>query len=72
MVSKAGGQRNRSLSMENPIYTVPELARIVRVVGDHVLIKVRFRFIHESIAEMALFSMSGSVKLCTYFSPYAF
>jgi len=29
--------------MENPIYTVPELMRIVRVVGDHVPIKVRFK-----------------------------
>ena len=49
--------------MESPIYTVPELTRIVRVVGDHVPIKVRFSFIHESIAEMALFSISRPVKL---------
>jgi len=40
------GQRKRSLSMENPIYTVPELTKIVRVVGDHVPIKVRFSVIH--------------------------
>jgi len=58
------GQRNRSLSMENPIYTVPELTRIVRGVGDHDPIKVRFSFIRESIPEMALFSMSRPVKLC--------
>ena len=32
---------------------------IVRVVGDHVPIKVRFRFIHESIAEIALFSQNN-------------
>ena len=55
------GQRNRSLSMESSIYTVPELARIVRVVGDHVPIKVRFSIIHESIEEMALFSISRPV-----------
>jgi len=45
-------------------FTVPELTRIVRVVGDHVPIKVRFSFIHDSIAEMALFSISRLVKLC--------
>ena len=50
--------------MECPIYTVPELKRILRVVGDHVPVKVRFSFIHESIAEMALFSISRPVKLC--------
>jgi len=44
--------------MESPIYIVPELTRIVRVVGNHVSIKVGFSFIHESIAEMALFSIS--------------
>ena len=44
------GQRNRTLSIENPIYTVLELTRIVRAVGDHVPIKVRFSFIRESIA----------------------
>ena len=51
------GQRNSNLSMEGSIYTVPELTRIVRVVGDHVPIKVTFTFILESIAEMALFSI---------------
>ena len=56
------GQRNRSLSVESHIYTFPELTRIVRVVGDYVRIQVRFSFIHESIAEMALFSLP--VKLC--------
>ena len=34
------GQRNRSFSIESPIYTVPELTRIVRVVSDHVPIKI--------------------------------
>ena len=58
------GQRNGTFSMEIPVYTVPEFMNIVRVVGDHVSIKVRFRFIHESIAEMALFSISRPVKLC--------
>jgi len=58
------GQRNRRLSVESPIYTVPDIMRIVRVVGDHVPIKVRFSFIHESIAEMALFSISRPVKVC--------
>jgi len=59
-------QRNRSLSIESPIYTVPESARIVRVVGDHVPIKVRFNFSHESIAEMAPFRirLSRYVRLC--------
>ena len=52
-------------SIESPIYTVPELMRIVRVVGDHVPLKVRFSFIYESIAEMALFSTSRPVNLCT-------
>ena len=50
--------------MESPIYTVPELTRIVRVVGDHVPLKARFSFIHESIAEMALFSISKPLNLC--------
>jgi len=50
--------------MKSPIYTVPELTRIVRVIGDHVPIKVRFSFIHESIAEMGLFSISRPVKVC--------
>ena len=50
--------------MESPIYTVPKLTRIVRVVGDHVPIKVRFSFIHESFAEMAVFSISRAIKLC--------
>jgi hypothetical protein len=64
------GQRNRSLSVESPIYTVPELMSIIRdiVIADLVPIKVRFSFIHESIAEMALFS----VKLCAWFPPYVF
>jgi hypothetical protein len=39
-------QRNRSLTMEGPIYTFQELTRIVRVIEDHVTIKVRFSFIH--------------------------
>jgi len=47
--------------MASPIYTAPELTRMVRVVGDHVPIKVRFSFIHESITEMALFSISRPV-----------
>jgi len=46
------------------MYTVLELMRIVRVVGDLVPIKVRFTFNHETIAEMAQFSKSKSVKLC--------
>jgi len=50
-------QRNRSVSND----TVPELRRIVGVVGDYVPIKVRFSFIHESITEMVLFS---TVRLC--------
>jgi len=45
--------------MESHIYTSPELTRIVRIVGDHVPIKVRVSFSHESIAEMALFSISS-------------
>ena len=43
------GQRNRSLSIESSIYTVPELTGIVRVIGDYVSIKVRFSFIRGSI-----------------------
>jgi len=43
--------------MESPIYTVPGLTRIVRVVP----IKIRFSFIHESMAEMVLFSISRPV-----------
>ena len=35
--------------MESPIYIVPELTMIVRVVGANVTIKVRFSFINESI-----------------------
>jgi len=58
------GHRNRNHSMEGPIYEVPKLTRIVRVVEDYVPIKVRFSFIHESIAEMAVFSISGPVTLC--------
>ena len=50
--------------MESPIYAVLELTRIGRVDGDHIPIKVRFSFIHESIAEMALFIISIPVKLC--------
>ena len=49
--------------MENPIYTLLDLKRILRVVGDQVPIKVRFSFIHESIAEMALFSLFRPVKV---------
>jgi len=33
--------------------------RIVRIVGDHFSIKVRFSFIHESIAQMAVCSISA-------------
>ena len=33
--------------------------------GVHVLIKVRFIFIRESIAEIVLFNISRPVKLCT-------
>jgi len=40
--------------MENLIYTIPELTRIVRVVGYHVPMKAKFTFIQESIAEMTL------------------
>ena len=53
--------------MESPIYAVPELTRIVRVVGDPIPIKVRFSFIHESNAELALFSIFRPVKLCVFF-----
>jgi len=49
------GHRKRSISMTNPIYAVPELTGIVGIVGYHIHIKVRFSFIHESIAELALF-----------------
>jgi len=65
-------EKNRSLSMENPMYTVSGLSRIVRVVGDLVPIKVRFIFSHDFIAEMALFSIPISVKLCALFPSYAF
>ena len=47
--------------MVSPIYKVPEMTRIVKSVGDHVPIKARFRFVRKSIAEMALFSISGTV-----------
>ena len=47
-------QKNRSHSMDSPICAVTELTKIVRVVGDHDSIKVKFSFIHESITEMAL------------------
>ena len=50
--------------MESPIYAVPQLTRIVRVVGDHVPIKVRFSFNHESIAKMTIVSISRSSILC--------
>ena len=39
------------------IYTIQDLTRNVRGVEDHVPMKVRFSFIHESIAEMALFNI---------------
>ena len=39
------GQRNRNPFMVSPSYTVPELTRIYRVVGDNVHLKVRFNFI---------------------------
>ena len=47
--------------MECPIYRVLQLTRVVRVVGVHVPINVRFSFIHESIAEIALLSVSRYV-----------
>ena len=49
--------------MESPIYTLLDLKRILRVIGDQVPIQVRFSCIHESIAEIALFSLSRPVKL---------
>jgi len=49
--------------MKSPIYIFLDLTRIVRVVRDHISIKVRFSFSHETIAEMALFSISRPVKL---------
>jgi len=52
-------QRNISLSMESPIYTFQELTRIVRVIGDHVILKARFSFKHVYFAEMTLFSISS-------------
>ena len=39
--------------MESYTYTVPELTSIIRVVGLHVSMKVRFNFINESIAPLA-------------------
>ena len=45
--------------MSPSIYTVPELTRVVRVIGDP--IKVRFSFIHQSIEDMSLFSTSRPV-----------
>jgi len=59
------GQTNGSLSLESPIYTVPELTRIVRVAGDHVPIKVRFSVIHKSIAEISLARMQ-EWQCCEY------
>ena len=59
------GQRNRSLSMENSIYTVPGLTRIVRIIEDYIPVKVRFSFTHDSMAEMALFGIARPVTLCT-------
>jgi len=51
--------------MESPIYTVPELTRIVRVVRDHVPpIQVKFSFIHECIAEMSPFNISTRPVSC--------
>jgi len=58
--------------MDSPIYTVAELKRVVRVVGDHVPMKVGLSLFHEPIIEMALFSISRPVKLCEWFPPYAF
>ena len=48
--------------MESTNYTIPELTRIVRVVGDDVPVKVKFSFIDESIADISLFSISRPVK----------
>ena len=66
------GQKNWSLSMESPSYTVPELTRIVRDVGDYVHIKIRFNCYREYIPEMAVFSISRPVKLCAWFPLYGF
>ena len=55
--------------MEFPIYTVPDLTIIVR---DKVPLKVRFRFSHEFIIEMILFSIVRTVRLCTLFPPNRF
>ena len=52
---------NINLSIKSPIYTVPELTGIVRVAGKTFSIKVRFSFIHKSIAELARFSIAGPV-----------
>jgi len=43
-----------------------------RVDEDYVPVKVRFSFSHESIAEMALFRISRTVKLRASFPPYTF
>jgi hypothetical protein len=54
---------------QKPIYIVPELTRIVRIVENHVPVKVRFSFIHESIAEIACFcSRCLSLLQSSYFS----
>jgi len=58
------GQRNRNPFMVSPSYTVPELTRIYRVVGDNVHLKVRFNFICESILEKALLNIYRPDKLC--------
>jgi len=47
------GHRNRRLSVESPIYTVPALPRIVSVGGYLVPLKVRFNFTSEFFSEMA-------------------
>jgi hypothetical protein len=44
--------------MESTIYTVPQLTRIVRVVGNHVPTKARFKFSDGSFVAVALFSLT--------------
>jgi len=63
LVESREGKETEAVSMESPIYRVPELTKMIRIVGDHVKIKFRFSFVHESIAEMALFSRSRPIKL---------
>ena len=66
------GQRNISRSIEGYIYTVPQLTRIIRVVGDHVPKNVRFSFCRKSISEMTLLSISIYVNVWCWYSSYEF